>query len=54
MPIYVMDDNTYWTLQRLQYRLHNLTRPMTFDEQRDFAETWRLVMEQIERQDKPV
>ena len=52
--VYMMDADTYWKLFHLQRRLHNAQRAMTFDEQRDFAETWRLAMEEIEKQDKQV
>jgi hypothetical protein len=50
----MMDADTYWKLVHLQRRLHNMERTMKFDEQRDFAETWRLAMEEIEKQDKQV
>jgi hypothetical protein len=49
---YVMDADTYWKLRHLQQRLHNMTRTMTFGEQRDFAETWRLAMQEITRDEK--
>lgn len=52
--VYMMDADTYWKLVHLQRRLHNMERTMKFDEQRDFAETWRLAMEEIEKQDKQV
>ena len=47
MTIYQMDDDTYDTLSAMQRRLHNMQRPMTFGEQRDFAERWRLFMARI-------
>lgn len=47
MLIYSMDQETFDKLTRLQRQLHDRLNTMTFGEQRDFAETWRLTMREI-------
>jgi len=42
---YGFDPDDYDALCKMRETLHNKTRAMTFDEQRDFAERMRLLLE---------
>jgi len=46
MQVMAFEVEVFQRLQNMRLRLHNKERSMTFDEQRDFAEQLRLLLEQ--------
>lgn len=46
---YVIDSDDFAALSAMRERLHNKQDRMTFDEQRDFAERMRLLLERAVR-----
>ena len=40
----MFDQHDFLLIEDMQQQLHNMERSMTLDDQRDFAERWRLLM----------
>jgi hypothetical protein len=48
IEVMAMEVEDFEQLRKMRLKLHNAQRSMTFDEQRDFAERMRLLLERAE------